>query len=91
MRAGIMDQLQFRTGIYVTILGNLIYLVIIYFLWKAIFASVNTKVVNGMTFEGTMIYLVLAMALFSSLGMSVVWDMGRTRCGSEEWRDAAVR
>lgn len=77
MRAGIMEQLQFRIGIYVTILGNLIYLVIIYFLWKAIFASVNTKVVNGMTFEGTMIYLVLAMALFSGLGMSVVWDMGR--------------
>lgn len=77
MKSGVMEQLQFRTGIYVTILGNLIYLVIIYFLWKAIFASVNTKVVNGMTFEGTMIYLVLAMALFTSLGMSVVWDMGR--------------
>ena len=44
---------------------------------KAIFASVDTTTVNGMTFEDTMIYLVLASALFYFMEMYLVWEMGR--------------
>lgn len=76
-RAGMMEALQFRLGTLVTILGNLIYLVIIYYLWKAIYASMGTDVVNGMTFEDTMIYLVLATALFYFMEMYLVWYVGR--------------
>lgn len=76
-RAGVIESLNFRLGIAVTILGNLIYLVIIYYLWKAIFASVDVDVVNGMTFQDTMIYLVLAAALFSFMEMYFVWNMGQ--------------
>ena len=60
-RAGMLEQLQFRLGSLVTVAGNLIYLVLIYFLWKAIFASAGTDEVNGMTFSDTLIYLVLVM------------------------------
>lgn len=76
-RAGMMESLQFRLGTFATILGNMIYLIIIYFLWKAIYASSGTGVVNGMTFEDTMIYLVLATALFYFMEMYLVWNMGR--------------
>ncbi len=76
-RAGIMEELQFRLGTIVTILGNIIYLIIIYFLWKAIYASSPTDVVNGMTFSDTMIYLVLASALFAAMEMYVTWYLGR--------------
>ncbi len=43
----------------------------------SIYASSGTVVVNGMTFTDTMIYLILATALFNFLEMYVVWDMSR--------------
>ena len=78
MRAGIMESLHFRLGTAVTLFANLIYLVLVYFLWKAVYASSGVDVVNGMTFNDTMIYLILATALFNFLEMFVVWDMSRS-------------
>ncbi len=77
-RAGIMESLQFRLGTFVTLFANLIYLVLVYYLWKAIYASSGVEVVNGMTFTDTMIYLILATSLFNFLEMFVVWDMSRS-------------
>ena len=77
-KAGIMESLHFRLGIFVTLFANLIYLVLVYYLWKAIYDSSGTDVVNGMTFTDTMIYLILATALFNFLEMFVVWDMSRS-------------
>lgn len=77
VRAGILDQLQYRLATFVLIIGNLIYLTIAYYLWKAIFASSETGVVGGMTFETTLIYLVLATALFNFMQMYAVWEIGR--------------
>ena len=54
-RGGIMSELQYRLGTFVTIFGNLIYLTLVYYLWKAIFASSDSQVVNGMTFSDTII------------------------------------
>jgi ABC-2 type transport system permease protein len=73
-----MESLQFRLGTFVTLFANLIYLVLVYYLWKAIYASSGTDVVNGMTFNDTMIYLILATALFNFLEMFIVWDMSRS-------------
>ena len=76
-RAGIMEMFFFRASIMVSFAGNLIYLTIIYFLWKAIYDSSPTDVVNGMTFTDTMVYLVLATALFNFMEVYLVWQMGR--------------
>lgn len=76
-RAGIIESLQFRLATVVMVIGNLLYLIIVYYLWKAIYASVGTEVVNGMTFTDTLIYLVLATALFNFMEMYTVWEMGR--------------
>lgn len=76
-RAGIIESLQFRLGTAVIVAGNLLYLIVVYFLWKAIYASAGTDIVNGMTFNDTLIYLVLATALFNFMEMYIVWDMGR--------------
>ena len=54
-RAGIIEALQFRVSMLVMVAGNLLYLTVIYFLWKAIYASVDSDVVNGMTFSDTLI------------------------------------
>ena len=76
-RAGIIESLQFRLASLVMVIGNLLYLIVVYFLWKAIYASAGTDVVNGMTFTDTLIYLVLATALFGFMEMYTVWEMGR--------------
>ena len=76
-RAGIVESLQFRLGTVVMLFGNLIYLALVYFLWKAIYESSGTDTVNGMTFYDTMIYLILATAIFNFLEMFIVWDMSR--------------
>ena len=76
-RAGIIESLQFRLATFVMVVGNLLYLIVIYYLWKAIYASSGTDVVNGMTFTDTLIYLVLATALFGFMEMYTVWEIGR--------------
>ena len=76
-RAGVMESLQFRLGTAVTLFGNLIYLALVYFLWKAIYDSCGASEVNGMTFYDTMIYLILATAIFNFLEMFIIWDMSR--------------
>ena len=76
-RMGVMESLQFRLSMLVIFAGNLLYLVVVYFLWKAIYASSGEEVVNGMTFHDTLIYLVLATALFNFMEMYTVWQMGR--------------
>ena len=76
-RAGVIESLQFRLGTVVMLFGNLIYLALVYFLWKAIYESSGASIVNGMTFYDTMIYLILATAIFNFLEMFIVWDMSR--------------
>ena len=76
-RAGIIEALQFRLSFLILVAGNLLYLIVTYFLWKAIYASVETDTVNGMTFTDTLIYLVLATALYGFLEMYLVWEIGR--------------
>ncbi len=77
-RAGIIEALQFRLSAVVQVVGNLLYLIVIYFLWKAIYDSSGTDIVNGMTFSDTLIYLVLATALFNFMEMYAVWEIGRS-------------
>ena len=76
-RAGVIESLQFRLGLFVIVIGNLLYLTLVYFLWKSIYASAGTEVVNGLTFHDTLIYLVLATALFNFMEMYTVWEIGR--------------
>ncbi|MBR6451801.1 MAG: hypothetical protein IKS87_03780 [Lachnospiraceae bacterium] len=78
LRAGIMESLHFRMAALVLFFGNLVYIAIIYYLWRAIYASSPTDVVNGMTFSDTLIYVVLASSLFSFMEMYFVWEIGRS-------------
>lgn len=77
IRMGILEAMQYRLGIVIMIIGNLLYLIVVYFLWKAIFASSIIGTVNGMTFTDTLIYLVLAAAIFNFMEMyDIVWHIG---------------
>lgn len=76
-RLGVLETIQWRIALFVMVLGNLLFLTLIYFLWKAIFVSAGTDVVNGMTFEMTMVYLVLASSLYGVVELYLVWEIGR--------------
>ena len=78
LKAGIMESLHFRMSALVLFFGNLVYIAIIFYLWKAIYASSPTDVVNGMTFTDTLIYVVLASSLFFFMEMYAVWEIGRS-------------
>jgi ABC-2 type transport system permease protein len=84
VRAGLLETLQWRASIFISFIGNIIYLVIIYNLWQSIYASSPYDTVNGMTFTDTMLYLVLAMTIFNMLNTFVVWMM------SNEIRDGSM-
>ncbi|MBQ8927503.1 MAG: ABC-2 family transporter protein [Oscillospiraceae bacterium] len=77
-RAGIIESLQFRLSAFIMVLGNLLYLIVVYFLWRSIYDSAGTDAVGGMTFTDTLIYLVLATALFGFMEMYAVWEIGRS-------------
>jgi len=83
-RAGLLEALQWRASVFIQLIGNVIYLLIIYNLWQAIYASSPEETVNGMTFTDTMVYLVLAMTIFNMLNTFVVWMM------SSEIRDGSI-
>ena len=76
-RAGIIESLQFRLSAFIMVIGNMLYLIVVYFLWKAIYDSVGNQPINGMSFYDTLIYLVLATALSGFMEMYTVWEMGR--------------
>ena len=77
LKAGLTESIQYRMSLFVMIIGNLLYLILVYFLWKAIYDSAGTDRVNGMTFSDTLIYLVLATAMFTFMEMYSVWEIGR--------------
>ena len=75
-RGSLMESLAFRASAITRVIANFVYLIIIYFLWRAIYDSSPTDVVNGMTFYDTMVYLVLASAMFNVLDAFIVWEIG---------------
>lgn len=77
VRGSIMEGLTFRTGTIVTIVGNIVYLILIYFLWKAIYDSSPTDTVNGMSFYDTMNISGAGVRVFNFMNNFVVWDLGR--------------
>jgi len=76
-RGGILESLTYRTGLFLNLLGNLVYMIVMFFLWRAIYASSPSTIVNGMTFRDTLVYLTMAGAIFSTLEVYLVWKMGR--------------
>ncbi|MDR1417705.1 MAG: ABC-2 family transporter protein [Endomicrobium sp.] len=76
IKAGIMQSFAYRaSGFLLMLLNNLLYLALIYFLWKGIFNSNNIELLNGMTFNQTLLYLGLAVALQPIVETYVIWQM----------------
>lgn len=75
LRASLQSSLAYREHYLFLMLGNAIYIVVTWFLWKSIFAG--SESLNGMSFGRTFTYLVLAMSIFVLLQTWCEWGMSR--------------
>jgi len=68
-----MSGLIYRAGFLFTVLGNIIYMGVAYFLWRTIYGSAAT--IHGLTFNQTFLYVALGSAVFILLKTYVDWEI----------------
>ena len=74
-KTGIIRALNFRGTFFIGLGGQIVFIIAIFFLWRAIYSASPTEVVNGMTFKDTLIYLVLANAIFNMTNVYIVYNI----------------
>jgi ABC-2 type transport system permease protein len=62
LRGSFMVGVMYRFGFIFTILGNIIYMAVTYYLWRSIYASATT--LRGLTFNEAYLYVALGSAIF---------------------------
>jgi ABC-2 type transport system permease protein len=62
IKCSFLVGMVWRLNYLFTLISNLFYIVILYFLWKSIFN--NSRVLNGMTFNQVFVYLTVASSIF---------------------------
>jgi viologen exporter family transport system permease protein len=70
-RATYMIGIVYRFGFLFTILGNVVYLGVAYYLWKSIYTYSDT--IRGLTFNETFLYVGLGSAIFILLKTYADW------------------
>lgn len=70
-RGTFMVGMVYRFGFLFTILGNIVYLGVAYFLWKSIYSY--SDVIRGLTFNETFLYVGLGSAIFILLKTYADW------------------
>lgn len=71
-----MTDLAYRWHFILTGISNIIYIILIYFLWKAIYLNTDS-VLNGLTFEQTFVYLAFACSVDILFRTWTEWEMSR--------------
>ena len=74
-RSVFMTVVTYRFGFLFTFVGNLLYLVLVYFLWRGIYQGAET--IRGMTLDQALVYLALASSIFVLLKTWTEWFMSR--------------
>lgn len=73
----IMDSMSYRFHFIFSSISNVIYMILIFFLWKSIYSNTNSTSLNGMTFNQTFLYLTLASTMFNLFKTWADWSMSR--------------
>ncbi len=82
LRGAVQAGLVYRLGFLFIVLGNLIYIVIAYFLWHSIYSGSQT--LHGLTFDQAILYVALGSTVFVLLKTYAEWGM------SQEIRDGTI-
>ncbi|WP_268624252.1 ABC transporter permease [Paenibacillus alvei] len=68
-----LSRLSYRVGAIFTSLSNILFLLLTYYLWRAIYN--NDAVINGMNFNQTILYLTMASTLFYFYRTNIDWKV----------------
>lgn len=71
LRGAYMVGMIYRFGFIFTILGNIVYMGVTYYLWRSIFR--NSETLHGLTFDQTFLYVALGSAVFILLKTYADW------------------
>jgi ABC-2 type transport system permease protein len=71
LRGSYMVGMIYRYGFLFTILGNIVYLGVAFYLWRSIYQNVQT--LHGLTFDQTYLYVALGSAIFILLKTYADW------------------
>jgi len=71
LRGAMMVGVTYRFGFIFNVLGNVIYMTVVYFLWRSIYA--NSATLRGLTFHETFLYVALGSAVFILLKTYADW------------------
>jgi ABC-2 type transport system permease protein len=72
-KGSFMMGLVYRFGFIATIVGNILYMVIAYYLWTSVYEG--QEVINGLSFDQTFLYVALASTVFILFNTYVDWIM----------------
>lgn len=77
-KAGILDGFAYKFSAFGWLLGDIISLLILFFLWQAVYKNSPTEAINGMTFHEMIAYLIFARVAtslaFSSISFWIIGD-----------------
>ena len=73
LRGAIAIGLVYRFGFMFTIIGNILYMCVAYFLWASIYS--NTTTLHGLTLNQTFIYVALGSTVFVLLKTYADWEI----------------
>ena len=77
-KAGILDGFAYKFSALGWLLGDIISLLILFFLWQAIYKNSPNDVINGMTFKEMIAYLIYARVatslVFSTISFWIIGD-----------------
>lgn len=65
----------YRFGVIFTFIGNLLYMALVYFLWRSIYR--DAEMIRGMTFNQAFVYLALANSIFVLFKTWTDWMISR--------------
>jgi ABC-2 type transport system permease protein len=71
LRGSYMVGMIYRFGFVFTVLGNVVYMGVSYYLWRSIYADATT--LHGLTFDETFLYVALGSAVFILLKTYADW------------------
>lgn len=77
MKMSFIEAAAYRVYFFFTIFENSVFMVIMYFLWKAIFAGSGGDTIAGMTFMQTFVYMAFAGTISSITITYAEWAMSR--------------
>ncbi len=68
-----MAAMMYRFSFFFTLIGNLLYIVLLYFLWGSIYRDADT--IRGMSFDQAFVYVALAGSIFTMVTTWADWEI----------------